>query len=113
MVLFNLDAQTVTALPVPDGLVAVANLDDGATVCCLVTRKLAARGLKPGGSNVVIYNLASGDITVVPNPDGVTSVGPTGGGPLRLVVANSRANTISAVAYSAARQAGIMVIRVP
>lgn len=75
-VLFNLDRQTVASLPLPDGFASVANLDDGATVCCLATHKLAARALKQGGSNGVIYDLVTGDVVVVANPDGVTSVGP-------------------------------------
>src|SRR5205823_11111148 len=102
----------------------VADLADGTTVCCFATRKLIARAVKQGGSNAVVYDLATGDVTVVPNPEGVTSVGPPatapGGGnagaavtAARVVLANAMANTISAVAYTKNRQVGIMVIRVP
>jgi hypothetical protein len=118
-VLFNLDAQTVSNLPLPDGFVTVTNLDDGTTVCCLATRKLVARALKAGGSSVVIYDLATGEVVVVPNPDNVTGIGPPAGGgaqaltAARLVLANSQANTVSAVAYNANRQVGIIVIRIP
>jgi hypothetical protein len=123
-VLFNLDAQTVSNLPLPDGFVTVTNLDDGATVCCLATRKLVARALKAGGSSVVIYDLVTGDVVVAPNPDNVTGIGPpaatgNGGGaaaaanPARLVLANSQANTVSAVAYNGNRQVGIIVIGIP
>jgi hypothetical protein len=121
LVLFNLDEQTVTGLPVPDGFTTVAPLNDGTTPCCLVTRKLIARTLKQGAASVVIYDLITGDIEPVPLPDGITSIGPppaaNGGGgaaanPPRLILSNSRANTVSAVAYNGNRQAGIIVVRV-
>jgi uncharacterized protein (TIGR03437 family) len=121
LILFNLDEQKTTNLPVPDGFTTVANLDDGATACCLVTRKLAGRALKQGGSSVAIYDLITGDVTVAPNPEGITSVGfPPAANPGgnaapagSLIFANARANTISAVAYNGNRQAGIIVVRVP
>jgi len=118
MVLFNLDTAKAMNLPVPEGFVNVNNLDDGATVCCLATRKLVGRALKQGGSNIVFYSLVNGDVTVVPNPDGVTSAGPPpaagqGAAAPRLILANSRANTVSAVAYTNNRQVGIMVVRIP
>jgi hypothetical protein len=119
-VLFNLDAGTVTNLPLPDGFVTVNNLADAGTPCCLATRKLVARALKAGGSSVVIYDLVTGDVVVVPNPDNVTSIGPPAGAAAtananaaRLVLANSQANTVSAVAYNGTRQVGIVVIRIP
>lgn len=121
-VLFNLDAQTAASLPLPDGFASVTNLDDGTTVCCFATRKLIARAVKPGGSSAVIYDLVSGDVSVVTNPGPVTSIGPpanpapANGGAVtaaRLVLANANANTISAVAYTNNRQVGIMVIRIP
>ncbi|HEY1496257.1 MAG TPA: hypothetical protein VGF49_17015 [Candidatus Solibacter sp.] len=121
-VLFNLDTQTAASLPLPDGFASVTNLDDGNTVCCFATRKLIARAVKQGGSSAVIYDLVSGDVNVVANPGPVTSIGPPAnpapgnGGAVtaaRLVLANARANTISAVAYTNNRQVGIMVIRIP
>jgi uncharacterized protein (TIGR03437 family) len=123
-VLFNLDAQTAANLPLPDGFASVTNLDDGTTVCCFATRKLIARAVKAGGSAAVIYDLVTGDVNVVANPDGVTSIGPPagaggGGGSVpaaaaaRVVLANAMANTIAAVAYTNNRQVGIMVIRIP
>ena len=119
LVLINLELASVVNLPVPDGFTTVTPLSDGAAVCCLATRKLAARALKQGGSAVVIYDLITGDIAVPQNPDGVTSVGPPasqGAAPAtmpdRLILANARANTIAAVAYNGHRQVGIVVIRV-
>jgi uncharacterized protein (TIGR03437 family) len=114
--LFDLDAQTVTNIPVPDGYDTLAPLNDGATVCCLATRKLVLRALKQGGSAVAIYDLAAGTTTVVEGPQGVTSIGPAtaaAGANGRLVAANARANTVYAVAYRGAKQAGIIVIHVP
>jgi hypothetical protein len=120
-VLFNLDAQTAKNLPLPDGFASVANLNDGAAVCCLATRTLVARAVKQGGSNVVAYRLATGDVVVVPNPQNVTSVGPPAASAAganavtaaRVVIANAQANTISAVGYANNRQVGILVIRIP
>jgi hypothetical protein len=123
-VLFNLDAQTAANLPLPDGFSSVTNLDDGSTVCCFATHKLIARAVKQGGSSAVIYDLVTGDVNVVANPGGVTSIGPPaaaagagngGAAPTaaRIVLANAMANTISAVAYTNNRQVGIMVIRIP
>jgi hypothetical protein len=107
-------------LPLPDGFAAMNALGDGAVVCCLATRKIVGRATRQGASNVVIYDLVTGDFTVVANPEGVTSTGPPPGGGqaapaagTRLILANSRANTISAVAYNANRQTGIIVVRVP
>jgi len=79
------------------------------------------RALKSGGASLVIYDLATGDVTVVPNPDGVTHFGPpptanpaaAAATPGQLMSANARANTVNAVAYNGARQAGVMVVRIP
>jgi uncharacterized protein (TIGR03437 family) len=118
LLLFNLDRQTVTNLPVPEGFTSIAPLQDGAAICCLTTRKIIARALKQGGSNLVIYDLLSNELAVVPNPEGVTSFGPPPapqavGTPARLISANSRANTAYAVTYNGNRQTGIMVVRIP
>lgn len=109
-VLFDLDAQKVTNLPVPDGFDTLAFLNDGTTVCCMSTRKLVARAVTTGQSSVVVYDLVTGDLAVVANPAGVTSVGAAAG---TLVSANSRANTVYAVAFRGNKQAGIIVIRLP
>ncbi len=115
LLLYNLDLQTVTNLPVPDGFTTVAPLEDAGTVCCLATRKIVARALKQGASNLVIYDLISNELTVVPNPEGVTSFGPpqAAGTAGRLISANSSANTAYAVTYNGNRQTGIMVVRIP
>lgn len=116
--LFDLDAQAVTNIPVPDGFDTLTSLNDGTTVCCLATRKLVFRALKTGASAVAIYDLNSGALNVADAPQGITSFGPAtvaaaaaAGG--RLAAANARANTVYAVAYRGAKQAGIMVIHIP
>ncbi|MCU1235332.1 MAG: hypothetical protein JWP63_3299, partial [Candidatus Solibacter sp.] len=106
------NAQTAANLPLPDGFATVASLADGTTVCCFATHKLIARAVKQGGSAAVIYDLVTGDVNVVTNPENVTSIGPPAG-QSRVVLANAMANTISAVAYNGNRQVGIMVIRIP
>ncbi|MEO8370100.1 MAG: IPT/TIG domain-containing protein [Candidatus Solibacter sp.] len=119
-VLFNLDTQLAANLPLPEGFASVATLNDNGSVCCLATRKLISRAIKPGGSSVVVYQLGTGDVAVVPNPDNVTSLGPAvaanganAANAARVVIANAQANTISAVAYNGNRQVGIVVIRIP
>lgn len=114
--LFDLNALTATALPVPDGYDTLAPLNDGTTVCCLATRKLVLRALKPGGSAVAIYDLSDGAMSLVEGPQGITSIGPAAaaaGANGRLISANARANTVYAVAYRGPKQAGIIVIHVP
>jgi hypothetical protein len=128
---FNLDQQTVSVLSVPDGYVTVSTLDDAGTPCCIATHKIVARAFKAGGTAIVMYNLTTNDVVLVPNPDGVVSIGalpraaagggqgqvPPGqgqGGQLPgaggagaavavapLVSANFNANTVSGVAFSA------------
>jgi uncharacterized protein (TIGR03437 family) len=113
-VLFDLDRQNVSNLPVPDGFDTLAFLNDGANACCLNTRNLVARALAAGQSAIVVYDLVTGDLNIVANPSGVTSVGsPQANAPNPLVAANSRANTVYGVAYRGNRQAGIIVIRLP
>ena len=109
-VLFDLDAQKVTNLPVPDGFDTLAFLNDGTTICCMNTRKLVARAVTAGQSSVVVYDLVAGDLAVAPNPAGVSGIGAATGA---LVSANSRADTVYAVAYRGGKQAGIIVIRLP
>jgi hypothetical protein len=73
-----------------------------------------ARALTTGASSVTLYDLTTGDLTVVDNPAGVTSVGAAAAAAADpLVAANSRANTVYAVAYRGAKQAGIIVVRLP
>jgi hypothetical protein len=123
LALFDLGNQTVTVLPVPDGFSSMSLLDVFTT-----TRKLVARGIKPGnaGSQFLIFDLAAGNLTVVPNSDGVAFVGPvpaqagppqTGGPPAvpsQTVTANLNANTAAAVALDrAGKQVGVAVLRIP
>jgi len=106
-----------------------------------VTRKLAARGTRSDstGSQLIVYDLVSGDGVVVPNPEGVAWVGslpqqtggglPGGGFPggslpggvpslglasAGLQQANAKANTVAAVCFdSDSKQAGVIAVRVP
>ncbi len=84
VVVFDLDKLETRRLPVPDGFVTVA-----VAGVFPATRKLVARGIKPqnGGSQFLVYDLRTSDVTVVANPEGVASIGPAaaaapgGGGP--------------------------------
>lgn len=76
LMFFSLDAQTATVLPVPDGFNRVAAINDNGVPCCISTRKLVARAFNGTASaGVVVYDLVHNDITLVPNPTGVTSIG--------------------------------------
>lgn len=114
LVLFNLELQMAQNLAVPDGFVTVAALGNNGAVCCLATRKLLARAIKPGAASLVIYDLLSNELTVAPNPDGVTSFGPPPAAKAaRVIASNAQANTAYAVAYNGTKQVGIMVVRIP
>jgi len=127
LVLFDLENQGVSVIPIPSGFAAL-NLVD----IFPATRKLVARGIKTGntGSQFLIYDLVNRDLILVPNPDGVTSVGaaagpqvgPGQGGPppgagaaiTRITVPNRKANTVSAVGLDeAGKQVGVVVVRIP
>jgi uncharacterized protein (TIGR03437 family) len=73
LVVFDLDNLEVRLLPVPADFAAVAELG-----VFPVSRKAAARAFRTrdGASSLVIYDLATGEPTVVPNPEGVVSFGP-------------------------------------
>lgn len=80
LILFDLERSEVRVMPVPEGFVSVALLD-----VFLATRKVVARGVKSGnaGTQLVIYDLISGDLALAANPEGIVSIGPAaaaGGG---------------------------------
>lgn len=126
VILFDLDAGTaLPPFPVPDGFSTVQIVDVFAT-----TRKLVASGtLADGsGSRYLIYDLLTGDLTMVQNPAGVAFVGSVpaagggrgpggggaGGGAASLESADLKANTITAVTFGAdKKQNGLMLVRVP
>ena len=72
LVLFDLENQGVSLIPIPAGFAALGLVDIYAT-----TRKLVARGIKTGntGSQFLVYDLVTRDLILVPNPDGVAGVG--------------------------------------
>ena len=91
------------------------------------TRKLLARGVKtnPASTEFLIYDLVSGDLTIIPNPAGVSFVGvlpavpgvPGAGGgqqqqqPLQRT--NAKSNVVEAVTFSSdRRQTGVMLIQI-
>jgi len=112
-VLFDLAGEAATVFGVPAGFDTLEALSDGTTVCCMVDRQLALRAVTTGASSVVVFDLATANPVVVANPAGVTSFGPPTGSTARLAGANARANAVWGVAYKAAKQVGIMVVRLP
>ena len=128
LVIFDLDRAQGSVLSPPDGFATVQLLD-----IFPATRKVIARGIRTGntGAQILIYDLATGDVTMVANPEGVAFVGTPpavpgqpgqgGGGvpgqpqaPVIVLRSTPRAQTVEAVTYAAdRRQNGILVIRVP
>jgi hypothetical protein len=127
-VIFDLERAQGQVLPVPNGFANIQALG-----VFPATRKLLARGNRMGGtgSQFLIYDLVTGDLEIVPNPEGVAFVGappaqgpggmPGGGGvpgqqpaPQVTFRANPRAHTVAAITYnSERRQNGVLVIRLP
>ncbi|MBI1791441.1 MAG: IPT/TIG domain-containing protein [Acidobacteria bacterium] len=121
LVIFDLDRAEARTLPIPDGFASMTQAG-----VFLATRKLVARGIKNGatGSQFLIYDLITGDLMVVPNPDGVAWVGPPPaqgpaqpgqpGAQIQQAAANAKANTVAAFTYGDDRkQNGVVVVRVP
>ena len=126
LVVFDLDRGQGQVLPTPDGFALVQLVD-----VFPATRKVVARGTRTGGNGtqLLVYDLLTGDLQMPANPDGVAFVGappaqpgqPGGGGGgggggqagAITLSSNVRAQTVEAITYSANRQAnGLMVLRV-
>ena len=132
-----MDRIETRLLPTPEGFATVQLVN-----IFPVTRKLVARGVKADGAQLLVYDLVTGDLQIVANPPGVAWIGPpvvaaaapgagglpgvpggpgqAGGGGAQAMNAvqglqgNTKANTVEAIAYNAARQqTGIAVLRVP
>jgi hypothetical protein len=117
VVVFDFDEERTQLFPTPEGFQSV-------TVLGLVanTRKLAARGNRGAqGSQLLLYDLVTGDLTVVPNPEGVVfagmAPGQPGTPPQPAVVMQSlltKANAVVAAGFDAERRvAGLMLVRIP
>ncbi len=120
IVLFDLERTEAKLLPTPEGFVSVNFLGVLPGV-----RKLAARGVLAAnaGAQILLYDLLTGDLEVVPNPEGVAWAGPvpqpapTPGQPPQPLAnvpirVNAKANTIEALAHGAdRRQRGVLVVR--
>ncbi len=119
LVLFDIENQQARLLPTPAGFSAVQLLSIFPT-----TRKLLARGtrVEPVGSQLLVYDMVTGDLQVVANPAGVVWAGPapvvpTPGQPQQQVQAlqhfSPRSNAVHVVGYGADRRAiGVMLLRI-
>jgi hypothetical protein len=110
---FDLQNQAVNLLPIPGAFASVTIVGVFAP-----TRKVVARGTKPGddGAQLLIYDLAGGGVTVVPNPPGVTLYGQAAAPATapQILIANLTANTVAAIGMDQnARQPGLVVVRIP
>lgn len=79
LVFFDLSSEQTRTFPVPEGFESTTLVGVFAN-----TRKLVARGLRTGavGSQYLIYDMVTGDVETVANPEGVAFVGqlPAAGG---------------------------------
>ena len=120
LVLFDLERTESRLLSTPEGFATINYIGLLPT-----QRKLVARGLKAGntGSQILIYNLDTRDLEIIPNPDGVAWAGSpplqnVPGVPQQQAInipirVNQKASTIEAITYAADRkQLGAMVVRV-
>ena len=120
LVIFDMERIESRLLPTPEGFATINYIDLLPT-----QRKLVARGLKAGntGSQILIYNLDTRDLEIIPNPDGVAWAGspPAQNVPgaqqqqaINLPIrVNQKASTIEAITYAADRkQLGAIVVRV-
>jgi uncharacterized protein (TIGR03437 family) len=121
LVIFDIENQQARLLPTPAGFAAVQLLSTFP-----VTRKLLARGTRtdPAGSQLLLYDMVTGDLQILPNPEGVSWVGqvpntPPGPGqppqqpaqPMQQF--SPRSNAVHVMGYGANRQpAGIILVRV-
>ena len=119
LVLFDIENQQARLLPTPAGFSAVQLLSIFPT-----TRKLLARGtrVEPVGSQLLVYDMITGDLQVVANPSGVVWAGPvpvvpTPGQPPQQVQPlqhfSPRSNAVHVVGYGADRRPiGVMLLRI-
>ncbi|MFO0504843.1 MAG: hypothetical protein ACK527_21950 [Acidobacteriota bacterium] len=121
LVIFDIENQQARLLPTPAGFAAVQLL-----ATFPVTRKLLARGTRtdPAGSQLLLYDLVTGDLQILANPPGVNWVGQvpnapgTPGQPPQptappLQHFSPRSNAVHVLGYGANRQpAGMILVRV-
>ncbi|MCU0246621.1 MAG: IPT/TIG domain-containing protein [Bryobacter sp.] len=130
IVVFDLESVTPKVFPTPEGFATVNLLGLFTT-----QRKLIARGIlaQNAGSQLLVYDLDTGDLDIVPNPEGVAFLGtppaqaqqPPGGGggggggqqqpqtnlPPR---ASVRSGVVTAITYGEDRQPnGAVAFRIP
>ena len=81
------------------------------------SRKLVARAVAADRrTSFIVYDIATGAATPVPNPDGVASLAARPGAAVspRLLVANPNTNTISAAGFDIdGNQVGVVTVRIP
>jgi uncharacterized protein (TIGR03437 family) len=70
-VVFDLDRAETRVMPSPEGFTSVQFLG-----ILTSTRKLVARGIRPDGARLLVYDLVTGDLFMPANPEGVAWFGP-------------------------------------
>lgn len=117
---FNLSSAQASHYPLPEGYTRI----QAPLGLLRANRKLIARGIREGGSEFIVWDLATKASQVVPNPEGVAFVaaagggggggggpGAGGGGRPRLFTMTQNGNSVVAAAFNADRQPiGIVVV---
>ncbi len=120
LVLFDLESAEAKLLPTPEGFAAINLIGVVPAV-----RKVVARGVlgNNAGSQFLVYDLQSGDLQIVKNPEGVVWVGPAPATPptpgqapqpaAQIPVRfNPKANSVEAIALGEdRRQVGVLVLK--
>jgi uncharacterized protein (TIGR03437 family) len=125
LVLFDFESATARIFPTPDGFASVQTVGQNSGLMPSV-RKLIARGLKANnaGSQLLIYDVLTGDLAMPAAPAGCTFVGtvpaaqtpgqPPAQQPVQLLSFNQKANSIVAGCFDDNRRlTGFLQIRVP
>lgn len=122
LVIFDIENQQARLLPTPAGFAAVQLLSTFP-----VTRKLLARGNRtdPAGSQLLLYDMVTGDLEILPSPDGVAWVGQVPNAPATpgqpqpqqpappIQHFSPRSNAVHVMGFGANRQpAGVILVRV-
>ena len=120
IVLFDLENASTRLLPTPAGFNSVQPL-----TIFPATRKLIARGTRtePAGTQILIYDLVSGDLQIIANPERVSFVGALPNVPGQpgqppaqqqpaLQNINAKSNAVTMVGFDSQRRpVGVLLVR--
>jgi len=120
IVVFDLENAAARLLPTPANFTSVQPM-----TIFPATRKLIARGTRtdPAGTQLLVYDLVSGDLQIIPNPEGVSFVGQAPNAPGQpgqpaqpqpaLQNINPKSNAVTMVGFDGQRRpVGVLLVQV-